>query len=135
MSVTTASLFSRAPRAPRRQEESGLQRSVHQFLTVTLPSDAVHFAIPNGLMRSRKAAARAQGEGVRAGIPDLCVIHRGHPIFIELKSGRGVLSEVQRSMMRKLGYCGADVVCCRSLQCVEESLRELGVPLKGSVAA
>jgi hypothetical protein len=133
--VSDLAEFWAVERTPRAHPEADLQRAVHQFLTWALPSDAVHFAIPNGLMRSKKAAARAQGEGVLAGVPDLLVIHRGHPVFVELKSGRGVMSEVQRNMMHKLGYCGADVVCCRSVACVQSSLIELGVPLKATVAA
>ena len=62
MSIATSLLLPEKPR--RRQEESNLQRGVHQYLTWALPADAVHFAIPNGLMRSKKAAARAQGEAV-----------------------------------------------------------------------
>jgi hypothetical protein len=123
------------PAAPRAHPEAELQRAVHQFLTQALPSDAVHFAIPNGLMRSKKAAARARGEGVRAGVPDIEIIWRGQPLFLELKAARGVMSKAQRDMARTLTYCGADVVCCRSLACVQSSLIELGVPLKATVAA
>ena len=131
--VATATLLP-SP-APRRHEEANLGRAVNQYLLWSLPADAIHFAIPNGLMRSKKAAARAQGEGVRAGIPDLAVVHRGHAIFIELKAGRGTLSAAQRTMVRKLIYCGADVICARSLPDVEAALRDAGVPLRGTVAA
>lgn len=131
--VATASLL---PDAPARQyRESRLQRSVHQYLSWALPPDAVHFAIPNGLMRSEKARARAQGEGVTAGVPDLCVVHRGRALFVELKSRRGVMSPAQRSMTQKLIYAGAAVCCCRTLPEVEAALREACVPLRGSVAA
>jgi hypothetical protein len=123
------------PRAPRNNDEARLQRSVHQYLQWALPPDAVHYAIPNGLMRSKKAAARAQGEAVRAGVPDLAIVHRGRALFIELKAARGVLSPHQRQMHHKLIYCGAEVMTCRSLPEVEASLRECGVPLRGSVAA
>ena len=116
---------------PRRAHpEASLQRAVHQYLSWALPADAVHFAIPNGLMRSKKAAARAQGEGVRAGIADLCVIHQGRPLFIELKAARGVLSAAQRTMMAKLYYCGCDVVVCKGVPEVQAALQHLGVPLK-----
>jgi hypothetical protein len=131
--IATATLL---PDPPARQyRESVLQRSVHQYLSWALPPDAVHFAIPNGLMRSQKARARAQGEGVAAGVPDLCVVHRGRALFVELKSRRGVMSPAQRSMTQKLIYCGAEVCCCRTLPEVEAALREACVPLRGSVAA
>ena len=131
--VATASLLPEP--APRRHEEASLQRAVHQYLSWALPADAVHFAIPNGLMRSKKAAARAQGEGVAAGVPDLCVIHRGRPLFVELKAARGVVSAAQRAMMGKLYYCGAEVLVCRGVPEVQAALQHLGVPLKALVAA
>jgi hypothetical protein len=131
--VATASLLP-SP-APRQYRESVLQRSVHQYLSWALPPDAVHFAIPNGLMRSQKARARAVGEGIVAGVPDIAIVHRGRALFVELKSGRGVMSPAQRSMAQKLIYCGAAVCCCRSVPEVEAALREACVPLRGSVAA
>jgi hypothetical protein len=131
--VATATLL---PDPPARQyRESVLQRSIHQYLSWALPPDAIHFSIPNGLMRSKKAAARAQGEGLAAGVPDLCVIFRGRAYFIELKSGRGVMSPAQRSMTQRLVYAGAAVCCCRSVPEVEAALRAAMVPLRGTVAA
>jgi hypothetical protein len=121
--------------AARQYPEAELQRDVHQFLTVALPPDAFHFAIPNGLMRSKKAGARARGEGVRAGVCDLCVIHRGRAILIELKAAKGVMSAAQKEVMRKLVYCGAEVMVVRSLAQLEAGLRECGVHLRASVSA
>ena len=131
--IATASLLP-SP-APRRHEEASLGRAVNQYLLWSLPANAIHFAIPNGLMRSKKAAARAQGEGVRAGIPDLCVIHQGRPIFIELKAAKGTVSAAQRAMMAKLYYCGCEVVVCKGVPEVQTALQHLGVPLKALVAA
>jgi hypothetical protein len=131
--VVTASLLPER-RAVRRHDEDTFQKQVCQYLRWSLPADALYFAIPNGSQRHSKAAARLVGQGVRAGIPDLCVVYRGRAIFIELKTARGVLSEAQRQMHRKLGYCGCTVLVSRSLEGVETSLRELGLPLRGSVA-
>lgn len=36
--------------------------------------------------------------GICAGVPDLCVLHRGRAFWIELKSDTGVLSVPQREM-------------------------------------
>jgi VRR-NUC domain len=131
--VATATLLPSPAR--RRHEEADLQRSVHQYLSWALPPDAVHYAVPNGLMRSQKARARAQGEGVMAGVPDLAIVHRGRALFVELKSGRGVMSPAQREMARRLNYAGAAVCCCRSVPEVEAALREACVPLRATVAA
>jgi hypothetical protein len=131
--VATASLLPEPPR--RRHLEADLQRSVHQYLLWALPPDAVHYAVPNGLMRSQKARARAQGEGVVAGVPDIAIVHRGRALFVELKSRRGVISAAQRNMILRLTYAGAAVCCCRSVPEVEAALREACVPLRATVAA
>ena len=132
MSIATSLLLPEKPR--RRQEESNFQRAVHQYLSWALPPNAVHFAIPNGLMRSKKAAARAQGEGVR---PASRILRDppGTAPFVELKAARGVVSAAQRAMMAKLYYCGAEVVVCKGVAEVQAALQHLGVPLKALVAA
>lgn len=133
MTIVTASLFPEKPK--RRHEESDFQRSLVKFLQVALPHDALYFSIPNGLMRSRKAAARAVGEGLCAGVPDLCVIHRGRALFLELKTKRGVVSQAQRNLQRLLIHCGAQVMTVRSVPEAEAALREACVPLKAAVSA
>jgi hypothetical protein len=132
----SASLFEDKPRAERRHEEDDLQRSVVDFLEIALPVDGVCFAVPNGGMRSKRAAARLRGMGVVAGVPDLEVIYRARAIFIELKTKQGTRSSEQRAMERRLLYAGADVFLCRSIPEVETALRGIGIPLRAtSVAA
>jgi hypothetical protein len=130
--VVTASLL--PDKVRRRHDEDDFQETVCRFLRWSLPGDAEYFAIPNGGFRHSKAAARLARTGVRAGVPDLCIVHHGNALFLELKTPRGQLSEAQRQMIRKLEYCGCRVLVCRTLACVETSLRELGVPLRGSVS-
>lgn len=130
--VVTATLLPDRP--PRRHDEDATQRAVIQYLDWALPADGIAFAIPNGGKRHPREAARLKGLGVKAGISDICVVFRGRAFFIELKTPRGVLSEAQRNMMRKLNYCDAPVMVCRSVADVEAGLRECCVPLRGSVA-
>jgi len=131
--VVTASLVpERGVR--RRHPEDDLQRQVMAFLDVALPAEAVAFAIPNGGKRHVREAARMKGLGVKAGISDICVIHRGRAAFIELKSATGRMSPAQREMARKLIYCGAAVCMCRSVEEVEASLLEACVPLKARLS-
>jgi hypothetical protein len=131
--VATASLLPEP--APRRHAEDDLQRACCAFLEWALPPDAVFYAVPNGGKRHKREAARMAGLGLRAGVPDLAIVHRGRALFVELKSGRGVMSPAQRSMAQRLNYAGAAVCCCRSVEEVEAALREACVPLRGSVAA
>lgn len=130
----TASLLPER-RVVRRHEEDDLQRQIVAYLRMALPDDATFFAILNGGKRHDKEAARMVGLGLRAGVPDLEIIHAGRALFLELKAARGVLSEHQRQMHRKLAYCGCPVFLCRTLAEVESALRGAGVALRGSVAA
>jgi hypothetical protein len=122
------------PRAVRRHEEDDLQKAVCDFLRWAVPPDCAWFSIPNGGLRHRKVAQKLVATGLKAGVPDLLCIYRGTPIFIELKSARGALSEHQRQMHRKLTYSGATVLCCKSVDCVETALAELGVPLRARLS-
>ena len=118
---------------PRRHDEEDFQRDVCKFLPLALPVDAVFFAIPNGGLRSKKTAARLSGQGVRAGVPDLCICWRGRAYFLELKTTSGRMSVDQRNMARVLNYCGCPVMLCRSLPEVEAQLREATIPLRATV--
>jgi hypothetical protein len=122
------------PAALRRHDEETLHRAVWRYLQWALPADACAYHPANGGKRHPKAAARMAGLGVVPGVPDLAIVWQGRAIYIELKAGKGTLSDAQRGMHRKLVYCGAEVITCRSLECVETSLRELGVPLQATVS-
>lgn len=72
-----------------------------------IPELALLYHIPNGGSRHKAEAARLRAEGVRAGVPDLCLpVPRGgfHGLYIELKRLRGGrLSEQQRAWLDALG--------------------------------
>lgn len=78
------------------------------------------YAIPNGGKRARFEARRLHDEGVKAGVPDLClpVARRGfHGLYIENKviytSGRrNTLSEQQKYWAHRLTAEGYQVVVC-----------------------
>ena len=73
------------------------------------------YHIPNGGRRDPKEAAFLKRQGVKAGVPDLClpVARKGyHGLYIELKYGRNKPTQDQRrwlSELSKQGYC---VVTC-----------------------
>ena len=52
--------------------------------------------------------------GVRSGLPDLLVIWRAKPIFVEIKSRAGVASKAQKQICAKLKLAGADWYLARS---------------------
>jgi len=132
--VVTASLLPDRPQR-RRHDEDDLQMAVVEFLRWSLPHDAVWYAVPNGGKRHKREAQRMVSLGVRAGVPDLAIVHRGQPLFIELKAKGGTLSASQQQMIWRLQDAGAVVLLCRSLPEVEQGLREAGVALHGRVQA
>lgn len=67
------------------------------------------YAIPNGSYKSAKSAKDFKEEGLKSGVPDLCLpIPRGGygALYIELKSPVGKLSENQRKWLQGLTDVG-----------------------------
>lgn len=131
----TGELLPAEDKPKRRNDEEKLQRDVVQFLRLAAPFDLFWFAVPNGGLRHRKVASKLVGQGLRAGVPDICCVHAGRAILIELKTPRGALSAMQKQVHAKLHCAGAVVLVCRSVEGVQNSLMELGVPLQARVAA
>lgn len=112
--------------------EYQLQKSVVQFLDLALPEDAVYFAVPNGEKRAVHTAQRLKAAGVKAGVPDLCIVYQGRAIFVELKTASGRPSKAQQAMEDALGRAGAGVWLCRTLDGLQTALRAEGVPLRAA---
>lgn len=76
------------------------------------PELALMYHIPNGGSRSKSEAGRFRAEGVKAGVPDICLpVARGgyHGLYIELKRVKGGrVSPAQQgwiAALRDQGYC------------------------------
>lgn len=84
------------------------------------PELGLLFAIPNGGARNLVTGRRLKDEGVRAGVPDLClpVARKGlHGLYIELKRvDGGTLSAAQRQWIASLESQGYAVVVARGWQ-------------------
>lgn len=123
------------PRRIQDRPEEVLQRAVAAFLDMALPDDAAWFHVPNQRgTRKRWENALLKALGVKAGVPDCCIVYRGRAAFIELKASGGGLSETQKAMQRRLTLAGAVVMTCHSLEEVEGVVGAL-MPLRGRVAA
>lgn len=75
------------------------------------------YHVPNGGSRHKAEAGRLRAEGVKAGVPDLCLpVARGqyHGLYIELKRQRGGrASENQTEWLDALSAQGYKVaICC-----------------------
>ena len=96
------------------QKEAYEQQALFEWaasLENVFPELALMFHIPNGGSRNRIEAHNLKTQGVKAGIPDICLpVARGgyHGLFIELKVKPNRATEKQLWWLQKLkerGYC------------------------------
>ena len=95
---------------PTEHEE---QRALCRYLR---QKGLAYYAIPNAGRRSLGAASWARAEGLRAGVPDLCVLpprSDGGPIWIELKrQSGGRTSPAQAEWIERLKGLGYRARVC-----------------------
>lgn len=73
------------------------------------------YHVPNGGSRDKREAARLKAQGVRAGVPDLCLpvpTSMYHGLYIELKFGRNKPSEEQVKWLEALKRQGYKTAVC-----------------------
>lgn len=71
--------------------------------------------IPNGGRRDMITAVRLKAEGVKAGVPDICLpVARGgyHGLYIEMKVGGNKPSDNQESWLKRLTEQGYFTAVC-----------------------
>ena len=71
-----------------------------------------------------------RGMGLKAGVPDVLIVHEGRAHWVELKAPRGVLSEAQRSTLALIAAAGCPWVVCRSLDELRGALHGWGIPTR-----
>lgn len=89
--------------------------------------DLLHH-IPNGGKRSKSEAARFKAQGVKAGMPDICLpCARGgyHGLYIELKRAKGgKLSTAQKGWIDALNEQGYKAAVCYGFDEAKEIITE-----------
>ena len=99
--------------------ESDLQIACVRWFDLQYPKHKhLLFAIPNGGRRSAREGARLKQEGVRAGVWDLFLAQprfktsvQRAGLFIEMKAGKGKLTEAQKAFRDSLNDVYAFEVC------------------------
>jgi len=113
--------------------EHQVQKAICQYLDMR---GVMYFAIPNGGKRNLIVAKKLKAEGVKAGVPDICIIHDGMTYFLEVKRpktdtiDKGRLSLTQKAMIERIKEAGAEVAVVYSVadvieQCIEWQMNVL----------
>lgn len=115
--------------------EDILQMQVMRWIAVAAP-DLVIWHIPNGGYRAAREAKKLKDMGVRPGVADLaCILPNGQTGYIEMKVEGSYQRPVQKAFQADCERWGAPYAVCRSIEDVEETLRQWNVPLRVQKAA
>lgn len=110
--------------APRNRPEQHFQASLVKTLETILTPETAFFAVPNGGARSRIEAAILKGQGVKAGVPDLVLVHGRQSFGLELKACGGRLSGAQVGRHEELTRAGMRIAVVKT---IDDALRWLKV--------
>ena len=106
--------------------ESRIQGSAVLEIKMRYPR-IVFWHCPNGGRRSIKDAQRFKMMGVRRGVGDLFFLaarHGYHGLFVEVKAGKGALSDDQLLFESDCIDEGYLYVCCDSVALILDAVRE-----------
>lgn len=85
------------------------------FVRGKYPEIDLLYHIPNGGSRNKLEAANLKRQGVKAGVPDLCLpvpAGKFHGLYIELKAGKNKASQNQNNWITLLRYQGYAAEVC-----------------------
>ena len=92
------------------------------------PELQLMYHIPNEGRRSTITGARMKAEGMKPGVPDICLpVARGpyHALYIEMKRTRASrVSEDQRAWLAKLMRVGNKAIVCRGWDAARAAIIE-----------
>lgn len=98
------------------------------FQSGCYPELKLLYHVPNGGSRKKAEAGRFRAEGVKAGVPDLCLpVARGeyHGLYIELKRLKNSkTSEDQKAWIEKLNEQGYCAVVCKGWEAAAKVITE-----------
>lgn len=114
----------------KTQEEAREQSALIEwtgYMLGRLPELRLLFHVPNGGYRNEIEAAHLKRQGVKRGVPDLClpVARKGyHGLFIEMKTRNGRVSEWQEQWLKDLNAQGYLAAVCRGADEARKLLEE-----------
>ena len=116
--------------------ESTEQQALFEWAEIAsrkTPELKLMYAVPNGGKRNITTAARLKKEGVKPGVPDICLpVPRGryHGLYIEMKVNKNKPSANQKWWIEQLQKQGYRVEVCYSwgeaVKVITEYITEIG---------
>ncbi len=119
-------------RPSARRQEQAIHHAVVAHLRARGVPGLVYFHVPNGGKRSRIEAAILAGLGVRAGVPDLILVHRSHVYGLELKRPGGRPSVAQMQFLSDFNAAGGTGCIVDDLNTAVRTLEVWGL-LRGAM--
>ena len=116
------------PRVNGQPLESEEQTALFQWavwMENRAPQLRLLYAIPNGGTRHKIEAANLKRQGVKAGVPDICLPYPSggyHSLYIELKVGKNKPSKNQEDWIKDLNAAGNKAIVCYGF---EEAKKEI----------
>jgi hypothetical protein len=111
---------------PTESQEQQMLFKWAQLQTGKYPELKLLFHVPNGGSRKKSEAGRFKAEGVKAGVPDICLpVARGnyHGLYVELKrQKRSTTSDVQKDWIQDLSAQGYFAVVCKGWEKAAEAI-------------
>lgn len=109
--------------------EQATHRAVAQYLNAVLPDTVFWTTFPSG-GGGRVRGAQLKALGLKAGVPDVLILHRGRSYFIELKAVHGRLSDAQRACHPRIWEAGAPVGVAKTIDDVRGLLASWDIPTR-----
>lgn len=119
-------------RRESRREEWSEQTKLAELLARHLDPSSTFWTSLENKPLSALSGMLQRRRGVKSGLPDLLVIACGKPIFVELKSRRGVASEAQKQVRAEMLPAGAEWWLARTARAAMMALQLSGVVFRRS---
>ena len=98
-----------------------------EFMQSSKPQLKNLYAVPNGGRRDRVEAAHLKRQGVKSGVPDICLAYPSgvyHGLYIELKVGKNKPTDNQEEWIRNLRSAGYMAVVCYGFEQARETIEK-----------
>jgi hypothetical protein len=89
--------------------------------------NTVWFHVPNGEKRDRVTATKLKQMGVRPGVADFIILHKGQSIALELKREGGRMSKDQIGFEKVWRANGGSYLVVFSIKMAEDLIFQLGM--------